>query len=112
MPLEYLAVPPDSETVGTNRTVISYRHSPSPFVHSKEAVGTEPEFSSPSLGFREGDLLTPSEAAARLRVSKMTVYRLIHAGQLPAFQIGKAFRIKVSDLDAYLEACSVRFDPS
>jgi len=42
----------------------------------------------------------------------MTVYRLIHGGQLPAFQIGKAFRIRQADLEAYLEACSVRTDPS
>lgn len=52
--------------------------------------------------------LTPTEAAARLRVSKMTVYRLIHAGHLPAVQIGKAFRIRTRDLEEYLDGAAVR----
>ena len=56
--------------------------------------------------------LTPTEAADRLRVSKMTVYRLIHGGHLPAVQIGKAFRIRTSDLDAYVEAATVRPNPA
>jgi excisionase family DNA binding protein len=55
--------------------------------------------------------LTPTEAAGRLRVSKMTVYRLIHGGHLPAVQIGKAFRIRAADLESYLEAATVRIDP-
>lgn len=63
-------------------------------------------------GHEEERFLTPTEAADRLRVSKMTVYRLIHAGHLPAVQIGKAFRIRVSDLEAYLDACTVRVNPS
>lgn len=74
-------------------------------------MGTRPDPSAPSSDRSEGEvLLTPSEAASHLRVSKMTVYRLIHAGQLPAFQIGKAFRIKDADLNAYLEACEFRAD--
>lgn len=56
--------------------------------------------------------LTPTEAAQRLRVSKMTVYRLIHGGHLPAVQIGKAFRIRERDLVAYLEAATVHPEPS
>jgi excisionase family DNA binding protein len=53
------------------------------------------------------EFLTPTEAAARLRVSKMTVYRLIHGGHLPAIQVGKAFRIRERDLAAFLEAATV-----
>ena len=57
---------------------------------------------------RSGDFLTASEAAARMRVSKMTVYRLIRAGKLPAVQIGKAYRVRESDLEGYLQASYVR----
>lgn len=39
-----------------------------------------------------------------MRVSTMTVYRLIRAGSLPAIRVGKHFRIRVRDLDDYLEA--------
>jgi len=34
----------------------------------------------------------------------MTVYRLIKAGDLPAARIGKSFRIREDDVDAYLQA--------
>ncbi len=39
------------------------------------------------------DLLTVAEVAARWRVSKMTVYRLIHAGTLRCIKIGHNFRV-------------------
>lgn len=34
----------------------------------------------------------------------MTVYRLIKAGDLPAARIGKSFRIREADVDAYLQS--------
>jgi excisionase family DNA binding protein len=37
-----------------------------------------------------------------LRVSNMTVYRLIKAGDLPAIRVGKNFRIRRSDVESYL----------
>lgn len=44
------------------------------------------------------DLLTRLEVAQYLRVSDRTVSRLIRAGQLPAARIGRAVRIRQSDL--------------
>ncbi|MDT7561578.1 MAG: hypothetical protein QOD82_1881 [Pseudonocardiales bacterium] len=38
-------------------------------------------------------LLTVAEVAAMLRVSKMTIYRLVHAGDLAAFRVSRSFRI-------------------
>jgi excisionase family DNA binding protein len=49
-------------------------------------------------------LLTVREVAAAMRVSTMTVYRLIKAGELPAIRVGKHFRIKGGDLTAYLDS--------
>ena len=46
--------------------------------------------------------LTVGEVARTLRVSTMTVYRLINAGQLPAVRIGRSFRLREEDLDRYL----------
>jgi excisionase family DNA binding protein len=46
--------------------------------------------------------LTVAEVAAVLRVSTMTVYRLINAGQLPAVRIGRSFRLREDDLERYL----------
>ena len=42
---------------------------------------------------RTGDLLTVAEVAAMCRVSKMTIYRLIHAGELAAVRVGRSLRI-------------------
>jgi excisionase family DNA binding protein len=55
-------------------------------------------------------LRTVAEVAAVLRVSNMTVYRLINAGELPALRVGKSYRIRQGDLDAYLTTGSVRAD--
>lgn len=46
--------------------------------------------------------LTVGEVARVLRVSTMTVYRLINAGQLPAARIGRSFRLREEDLDRYV----------
>jgi excisionase family DNA binding protein len=50
----------------------------------------------------EARYLTVGEVAAQLRVSSMTVYRLINSGQLPALRIGRSFRLRPEDLDRYL----------
>jgi len=46
--------------------------------------------------------LTVHEVAELLRVSTMTVYRLIKAGDLPAVRIGKSFRLREDDVDAFI----------
>jgi excisionase family DNA binding protein len=43
-----------------------------------------------------------AEVASLLRVSNMTVYRLIKNGELSAIRVGKNYRIRQADLDAYL----------
>ena len=53
-------------------------------------------------------LLTVGEVAGTMRVSNMTVYRLIKSGQLPAIRVGKNFRIRESDVDKYLSERSVK----
>lgn len=50
------------------------------------------------------DLLTPREVAEVMRVSTMTVYRLIKAGDLPAIRVGKHLRIRGNDVAAFLDA--------
>ncbi len=47
--------------------------------------------------------LTVAEVAAVMRVSKMTVYRLVHAGDLPAVRVGRSFRVPSDAVDAYLQ---------
>lgn len=49
-------------------------------------------------------LLTSGEVADQLRVSTMTVYRLIRRGQLPAVRVGRNYRVRREDLDEFLDA--------
>jgi excisionase family DNA binding protein len=47
-------------------------------------------------------LLTVAEVAAALRVSKMTVYRLVHAKEIASVRVGRNFRIAETAVAAYL----------
>jgi excisionase family DNA binding protein len=60
--------------------------------------------------FMAGALLTVAEVAAGMRVSNMTVYRLIKTGQLPAVRVGKGYRIREAELQTFLEDRSVRVE--
>ena len=50
----------------------------------------------------KGKFLTVAEVAEIMRVSKMTVYRLVHGGELPAVRVGRSFRVSEEDVDEYL----------
>jgi len=58
--------------------------------------------SSSSGGLSDPKFLTIAEVAAFMRVSKMTVYRLVHGGELPAVRVGRSFRVSEEDVDEYL----------
>ena len=66
---------------------------------SAESGGVTPLASN----LQAGKFLTVSEVAAILRLSKMSVYRLIHSGQLEAVQFGRSFRVTEKALNTYLE---------
>jgi excisionase family DNA binding protein len=57
-----------------------------------------------------GPLLTVAEVADVLRVSNMTVYRLIKAGDISALRVGKNYRIRQQELEGYLAQGSVAAD--
>ena len=48
--------------------------------------------------------LTVAEVAAIMRVSTMTVYRLIKAGDLASVRVGKSYRVREDDVDRYLSS--------
>lgn len=57
----------------------------------------------PFSGAAGGPFLTVAEVATTLRASKMSVYRLIHSGQLEAVRFNRSFRVSEKALDAYLQ---------
>ena len=56
----------------------------------------------PSSDSSEIKFRTVAEVAAMMRVSKMTVYRMLHTGEIPALRVGRSFRVREEDVDEYL----------
>jgi excisionase family DNA binding protein len=54
-------------------------------------------------GLHEVRFLTVAEVAAVMRVSKMTVYRMVHAGDLTAVGGGRAFPVPEEAVPAFLK---------
>lgn len=50
-----------------------------------------------------GDIYTPKEVAARLKMPLKTVLEYLRRGTLPGFRIGKHWRVRQVDLDGFLE---------
>jgi excisionase family DNA binding protein len=51
--------------------------------------------------------LTVAEVATIMRVSKMTVYRLVHSGELEAIRVGRSFRVPEQAVHGYLREAYV-----
>ena len=58
----------------------------------------------PTPASKAPSFLTVAEVAEMLRVSKMTVYRMVHSGDLPAMQVGRSFRVPQRAVEQYLAA--------
>lgn len=54
------------------------------------------------MNFKKPSLYTIAEVADFMRVSKMTVYRMVHSGDLPAIKVGKSYRIPASAIEQIL----------
>lgn len=52
---------------------------------------------------RDVKFLTVAEVAATMRVSRMTVYRMVHSGELPAIRFGRSFRVPESAVAEVLD---------
>ena len=55
----------------------------------------------------EVQFLTVAEVASIMRVSKMTVYRMVHAGELPSIRVGRSFRVPEDEVHKYLRSSFV-----
>lgn len=52
--------------------------------------------------------LSVAQVAGHLNVSKMTIYRLVHTGKLPAVRIGQSYRVSEDAMTRYLENGTVQ----
>lgn len=49
------------------------------------------------------DIMTVSQVAKYLQISEMTAYKLVNEGKIPAFKIGRHWRVKKEDLGVFIE---------
>ncbi|GLB67871.1 helix-turn-helix domain-containing protein [Arthrobacter mangrovi] len=59
---------------------------------------------------RDHAFLSVAQVAEHLNVSKMTIYRLVHTGQLPCVRIGHTYRVAEDAMTRYLEEGAVQAD--
>jgi excisionase family DNA binding protein len=52
---------------------------------------------------RRASFLKTEEVLTYLRVTPRTIYRLIRTGELPAVRVGRQWRFRQDDLDAWLD---------
>lgn len=62
------------------------------------------DFSDVQKEQRTYDHLTPKEVMEELAIGRNTFYRLVNTGELPAFRIGKLWRVKREDLEKWQSA--------
>jgi excisionase family DNA binding protein len=72
---------------------------------SGEAKGAPRTPADPALA--EVKFLTVAEVATLMRVSKMTVYRMVHGGDLPAVRVGRSFRVPEKAVHDYLRGAFI-----
>ena len=51
--------------------------------------------------------MSTQDAARRLGITPRTLYRFVDEGAIPAYKMGRVFRLKQSDVDAFMEASRV-----
>jgi excisionase family DNA binding protein len=110
---------PQRSTVATLPRQAAYGQRPAvrPAMHGAyparlAPAGARPQPGVPMVARRPSDerpaqrpvvsFLTVAEVAAIMRVSKMTVYRLVHGGELSAVRVGRSFRVPEPAVRAYL----------
>ena len=54
------------------------------------------------------ELLTVEQVADYLQLNKLTIYKYIREGRLPAVKIGKVYRVRKPDIEAFLESKRIR----
>ena len=56
----------------------------------------------------ETEWLGTKDASARLGITLRSLYRFIDEGDLPAYKFGRVIRMKVEDIDSFIESCRIR----
>lgn len=52
--------------------------------------------------------LGTQDAARQLGITARTLYRLINEGEIPAYKLGRVLRLKLSDVETFLDSARVK----
>ena len=55
----------------------------------------------------ETDVMTVREVAEYLKVKDRTIYRLVAAGDMPAFKVGGSWRFRKGEIDQWTETHAI-----
>jgi excisionase family DNA binding protein len=69
-----------------------------------------PQLFGDGTALEDVSFLTVAEVAGVMRVSKMTVYRMVHSGELTAVRVGRSFRVPAKAVREYLSGAYVGTD--
>ncbi len=53
------------------------------------------------------EFYTVAQLARLLQLTEMTIYRMVHRGELPCYSIGRVKRFRYGDVEAFLKRCRV-----
>ena len=53
--------------------------------------------------YNDYDVLTAHEAMNYLGIGENSIYRLLKSGELGAFRIGRTWKIRIKELDKYID---------
>jgi excisionase family DNA binding protein len=53
------------------------------------------------------EFYTVAQLARLLQLTEMTIYRMVHRGDLPCYSIGRVKRFRHNDIEAFLKRCRV-----
>lgn len=55
------------------------------------------------MNLNETEIMTVNEVAEYLKISEVTTYKLVQEGKIPAFKIGRHWRVMRIDLGEFIE---------
>ncbi len=78
-----------------------------PETESAAGAARAPHLFGDGTALEDVSFLTVAEVAGVMRVSKMTVYRMVHSGELTAVRVGRSFRVPAKAVREYLSGAYV-----
>jgi excisionase family DNA binding protein len=71
------------------------------------SVAVTPKKGAKEVSVSAPEFYTVAQLARLLQLTEMTIYRMVHRGELPCYSIGRVKRFRQGDVEAFLKSCRV-----